>query len=398
MIFTLFEQLIDFSIPIVFIITKCPYNFYKKTGNKNSRIIRELHKERIMNVIKDLFRTIFIKKKRENEFDEFMNNYIKFYFVNLKRNNSNDNPILPFGIEQLLSFFTKSVSKENWEELEKSCFKNEEENCKNLCKSNPFLKAYSEFDKIQLRNKEEALDFLKGLKAGAFFSGWVPGLDIGMEYYYRYKFKEKLKHLYGFDYEKAEKFLKKENTEKDTDNNDSNNDDDDETTQFTEDDFDKRKNNIKLEESKIDIEIEEEVTNKGRNAGAIIRGAGEIGQIALKALPTTTTVAAETTAIATKAGALIAKGTLATGLKIASWVLLPVTCIGFGAWSCANIHKDCHKILDIFDGAFSPLRFQTLLNYIKSFRTAINYLENINNKILEDDLRENEEDEEEEED
>ena len=351
-----------------------------------------------MNVIKDLFRTIFIKKKRENEFDEFMNNYIKFYFVNLKRNNSNDNPILPFGIEQLLSFFTKSVSKENWEELEKSCFKNEEENCKNLCKSNPFLKAYSEFDKIQLRNKEEALDFLKGLKAGAFFSGWVPGLDIGMEYYYRYKFKEKLKHLYGFDYEKAEKFLKKENKEKDTDNNDSNNDDDDETTQFTEDDFDKRKNNIKLEESKIDIEIEEEVTNKGRNAGAIIRGAGEIGQIALKALPTTTTVAAETTAIATKAGALIAKGTLATGLKIASWVLLPVTCIGFGAWSCANIHKDCHKILDIFDGAFSPLRFQTLLNYIKSFRTAINYLENINNKILEDDLRENEEDEEEEED
>ena len=206
MIFTLFEQLIDFSIPIVFIITKCPYNFYKKTGNKNSRLIRELHKERIMNVIKDLFRTIFIKNKRENEFDEFMNNYIKFYFVNLKRNNSNDNPILPFGIEQLLSFFTKSVSKENWEELEKSCFKNEEENCKNLCKSNPFLKAYSEFDKIQLRNKEEALDFLKGLKAGAFFSGWVPGLDIGMEYYYRYKFKEKLKHLYGFDYEKAEKF------------------------------------------------------------------------------------------------------------------------------------------------------------------------------------------------
>ena len=120
MIFTLFEQLIDFSIPIVFIITKCPYNFYKQTGNKNSRLIRKLHKERIMNVIKDLFRTIFIKKKREIEFDEFMNNYIKFYFVNLKRNNSNENPILPFGIEQLLSFFTKSVSKENWEELEKS--------------------------------------------------------------------------------------------------------------------------------------------------------------------------------------------------------------------------------------------------------------------------------------
>ena len=137
------------------------------------------------------------------------------------------------------------------------------------------------------------------------------------------------------------------------------------------------------------------MTNKGRNAGAIIRGAGEIGQIAIKALPAAVNVAAEGGAIAAKAGAAIARGSLAECLKIASLVLLPVTCIAFGAWSCKNIHDDCHKILDIFDKAFSPLRFQTLYNYIKSFRTAINYLENINDKILEDDLRENEEDDEE---
>ena len=393
MIIKLFEKLIDFSIPIVFIITKCPYNFYQQNGSKKARINRELQREKIINVIRDLFRNIFISKKRANEFDEFMNNFIKFYFVNLKRNDSNDVPILPFGIDQLLSFFTKSVSKEDWEKLEKSCYKNEEENCKNLCKANPFLKAYAEFDKIQLRNKEEALDFLKGLKAGAFFSGWVPGLDIGMEYYYRYKFKEKLKHLYGFDYDKAEKTLK-EGSQKE-ENNNNNDNTNEETPQFSEDDLDKRENNIKLEESKIDIEIEEEVTNKGRNAGSIIRGAGEIGQIAIKALPAAVNVAAEGGAIAAKAGAAIARGSLAAGLKIASWVLLPVTCIAFGAWSCKNIHDDCHKILDIFDKAFSPLRFQTLYNYIKSFRTAINYLENINDKILEDDKRENEEDDEE---
>ena len=141
----------------------------------------------------------------------------------------------------LLSFFTKSVSKEDWEKLEKSCYQNVEENCKNLCKANPFLKAYSEFDKIQLRNKEEALDFLKGLKAGAFFSGWVPGLDIGMEYYYRYKFKEKLKHLYGFDYDKAEKTLT-EGSQKEDNNNNSN----EITPQFTEDDLDKRENIYKI--------------------------------------------------------------------------------------------------------------------------------------------------------
>ena len=103
-----------------------------------------------------------------------------------------------------------------------------------------------------------------------------------MEYFYRYKFKEKLKHLYGFDYDTAEKLVNNKTTQDDIS---------DTKTQFTEEDFDERKNNIKLEESKIDLEIEEKVTNKGRNAGTIIRGAGEIGGIVIKALPTVGTVA-----------------------------------------------------------------------------------------------------------
>ena len=44
---------------------------------------------------------------------------------------------------------------------------------------------------------------MKGLKACAFFSGMVPGVDIGMEYFYKKKFKKKLKALYGFDYNMA---------------------------------------------------------------------------------------------------------------------------------------------------------------------------------------------------
>ena len=382
----LFEKLVEFDIPILFIFTKCPYNPYKENKNKKAKKAREIEREKILNAIKDLLKSIFKKKKKgESEYNHFINNYIKFYFVNLCRNLSYDPPLPPFGLEQVISFFTKSVSKEDWEKLENSCFKNEEENCINLCKNNSFLKAYSEFNKIQLRNKEEALDFLKGLKAGAFFSGMLPGLDIGMEYFYRKKFKEKLKHLYGFDYDKAQKFLNNENLSNDK------------ASQFTEDDFDTRSSNIKLEESKIETEIDEEVTNKGRNTGSIIRGAGEIGGIIIKALPTAGTVATEAGTIAVEAGAIgtkvattIARGAVSTGLKIASWVLLPVTCIAFGTWSCINVHKDCHKILDIFDAAFTPLRFETLFAYVQSFRTAINYLENIVQKIIEDDEKENE--------
>ena len=36
----------------------------------------------------------------------------------------------------------------------------------------------------------------------------VPGLDIGIDYYYRKIFKDRLKALYGFDYDLAEESLK----------------------------------------------------------------------------------------------------------------------------------------------------------------------------------------------
>ena len=41
--------------------------------------------------------------------------------------------------------------------------------------------------------------------------------------------------------------------------------------------------------------------------------------------------------------------------------------------------------MDIFEQAFTPLRFETLYAYIKSFRTAIKYLEFIGKKIIQDE-------------
>ena len=199
----IFESLIEFEIPILFIITKCPYDPNKKTRNAKAERAKEIERNKIINAVKDLIKSIFLKKKKEG-YEKFIENFLKFYFVNLVRDFSKDLP--PFGIDKVLSFFTKSVSNDDWEKLEKSCFKNEEDNCQKYCRDNPFLNCYSEFETIRNRNKDEALNYMKGLKAGAFFSGWVPGLDIGMEYFYRKKFKEKLKSLYGFDYDKAEKW------------------------------------------------------------------------------------------------------------------------------------------------------------------------------------------------
>ena len=194
----LFKKLINFDIQIIFIITKTPYDARKKHKNKKTEKARVMERNRIQNSIKSLIKNLF---KNEKEAENYLNNYVHFFFVNLIRNYSLDVPV--FGIEEVLSFFTKTVPKKDWEELEKACFENDESKCKEYCEKNPFLMNYSEFEKLNIRNQEEAKEYMKGLKACAFFSGMIPGVDIGMEYFYKKKFKKKLKALYGFDYNMA---------------------------------------------------------------------------------------------------------------------------------------------------------------------------------------------------
>ena len=74
---------------------------------------------------------------------------------------------------------------------------------KEITQKNIFFWYYSKFENVKKRNKEESKNYLKRLKAWAFFTGMVPGLDIGMEYLYKNLFKEKLKSLYGFNYDKT---------------------------------------------------------------------------------------------------------------------------------------------------------------------------------------------------
>ena len=205
----LFEKLINFDIQIIFIITKTPYDARKKHKNKKTEKARGMERNRIQNTIKSIIKNLF---KNEKEGENFLNNYVHFFFVNLIRNDSLDVPV--FGIDEVLSFFSKTVPKEDWEGLEKACYENNELKCKEYCKKNPFLKNYSELEKLNIRNQEEAKEYMKGLKACAFFSGMIPGVDIGMEYFYKNKFKNKLKHLYGFDYNKAINLDKERNSKR----------------------------------------------------------------------------------------------------------------------------------------------------------------------------------------
>ena len=60
----LFEKLVEFNIPILFIFTKCPYNPYQENKNKKAKKAREIEREKILNAIKDLLKSIFKNRKK----------------------------------------------------------------------------------------------------------------------------------------------------------------------------------------------------------------------------------------------------------------------------------------------------------------------------------------------
>ena len=292
----IFAKLIEFRIPILFIITKCPFNPYEKTGKKKTDSDREKKCKKIKNVVLSIIRDIFRYQNKENLSEEFIQKFIRFYFINLIRDDSLE--IQPFGIDKVLSFFPNAVSNEDWEILKQNCLDKNEVNCRNFCLKNLYLNPYSEFETLNMRNKIVALEYINS--SSAFFS-----LDEDL---FIDKFINLLQRLYGFDFKRAKQIVGEEIEEK------------------------------SLSEKILKGFLRFTVTSVS------VSGPALVPVLLIN---------------------IIIKGAAMTG----SWLLLK---------------KDCEKIIDIFYKAFTPFKFETLLSYIESFRIAIEYLQTIGNKIIEE--------------
>ena len=198
----IFQKLIEFRIPILFIITKCPFNPYKKTAKIKTNIDREKKCNKIQNVVLSIIRSIFRDHHKENKSEEFIQKFIKFYFINLIRDESLE--IQPFGLDKVLSFFSNAVSNEDWDILKQNCLEKNEVNCRNICLKNLYLNSYSEFETLNIRNKNVALEYINS--SSAFFS-------FNEELFF-IKFRNLLERLYGFDFERAKQIAGVEIEEK----------------------------------------------------------------------------------------------------------------------------------------------------------------------------------------
>ena len=348
--FKIFEELVKLKIPILFIITKYRHDPYKSSENMNNG---KIEREKIQNTIKNIIKK-YIKEEQKGK--DFIDKFVSFYFVNLVFDSEDNIPI--FGIDKAITDLINLVPEDNWEKLKVSCKNKNSTDCFKYCKDNHFLRNYSDFETIKRKNRTQALNYLKRLKAAAFFSGWVPIIDFGIEYYYRYLFKEKLKHLYGFDVDKKETNKIDNNNSQDEDINGLKKDIDGNISKNKMDDF-------KSEKNKINNKIKQDVTNKGRNTLSIVGQSAQIGG-----------------GLVTQVGEVASGLAISTSVQVACWIALPITLIAFGALSCYNIHNDCHTILDIYENAYANFKFDTLLAYINSFEKAIKYLEYISKEII----------------
>ena len=194
-------ELIKFEIPILFIFTKTPYDTHQIVDNE-TEAHRKFARDSKIIAINEEIKNQFELIKKGTETENYIKNFIHYYFVNLVEDKSLNVP--PFGIDEVFSFFKNSVSEKEWQELRQNCHNKNEEECMKLCMKNPYLKKFSNFDKINERNKNEAQRYLHKVQFLTFFTGAIPFVDMLSENRYRELFKNKLKNLYGYDINEIE--------------------------------------------------------------------------------------------------------------------------------------------------------------------------------------------------
>ena len=370
------EELTNFYIPILYIFTNVNYDINEKVGD-DSEEYRKYMRENKQNVVIDEIKKSLISKSR-TDFNDYIKKYIKFYFVNLVTNLSINVPA--FGIDEVLSFFQEYVKEEDWIKLLEYCQNKDIINCSKYCKNNPFLQPYSDLNKINKRNKKEALYYLEELKFGSFFSGLIPLANIPFHLGLKRLFKNKLIHLYGFDCTTKEEEnksieeldtkqneIKEKNQINESENLISTDKDEDEDLISEKIDIEKEKINMNFENKNMDLEdgksidktINKNVSSKGRNAGVIVKGIVDIG------VP-------------------IVEYVITASIGAISFMIFPISILGTAIWSVYNIDKDCKKILDIFDKAFLKNKFITLEHYINAFRKVIDDIKFLGKKLVHD--------------
>ena len=125
--YKLFEKLIKFNVPIIFIITKTPYDPDKKSNNEDLEDNRKTERETIKKALFDLIKDSFKKNNKEKDAQKFINDYTKIIYVNLVETKDEYHTVPIFGINKIFSYLSELVPENYWDDLKSACDKRDKE-------------------------------------------------------------------------------------------------------------------------------------------------------------------------------------------------------------------------------------------------------------------------------
>jgi hypothetical protein len=196
---------------------------------------------------------------------------------------------------------------------------------------------------------------LENLKLYSYFTSTIPLVDILSEQGFKNSFKKKLKILYGFDYKTAKE---KANSKYE---NDMNKNIIEEYTKI------KEKENINLIKNENEsplIEVNKYIDNQ-------ISKCNQYQTKIIKFIKRSADIAVPVTGFVLK-----------QGVKAIGFAFIPITTVISIFWNKYNIEKDCKTYLDIFEGAFSKLKFEVLEHYVNAFIEVIDNLDSIGKNLV----------------
>ena len=196
---------------------------------------------------------------------------------------------------------------------------------------------------------------MESLKFKSYFISIIPIIDLISEASFKNLFKKKLKVLYDFDYETAEKKVN---------SNYKNNMNKNIIEEYTKIKVKENNNFIKNESDSPLIEINKNIDDK-------INKCSQIKTKIVKFVKRSADVIIPVTGFALK-----------QGVKTIGFGFLPITTVISILWNKYNIESDCEKYLEIYEEAFSKLKFEVLEHYINAFIDVINNLDNIGKNLV----------------
>ena len=378
------QNLIENPVPILFIASHCENDPDSKDKNERKNYKNDFNKikkaiikilgndnlNRLINNNNNYNNKDKDSKKEEEKETDIDNNLILANFVKSKKSRFEINP---FGIDRIFNnmyYYLKSSLNnlkkildftEQTKDSKSIDIKTKEKQIEEMLKESIFFQYMNSFEKIEKKAEERARSIINYQTFYAGLTGLVPIADIASHYFIKKRIKNKIEDIYNFEIEEEQNNKKKLyddrlvlKLKKEEEKKEENKKEEEKKTEEKKEENKKEENKKKTEEE-INSKTQGSLANAGKTFIGIM-----MGQSGSYLLDTASTGA---------------KSLFGFGMRFAGSLAFMGGQIILGTvYGGYKMHSNGEEILNIYKEKFYERKYENLINLIKSFIEAINFL------------------------